>query len=280
MASLAAIAKSYRAKRDGVSKLRRQREKKLKEALSEMRRSNSGLVSLERKKEDIVRQRDHAAQSLNQYLAQKDSIERLKVAAEERLRHEQDARDEAKQQSEYGGDEEKVSASQRLKIIDEKIAELRAEIREREGAEARILGQIENSQKAKSKLDRKLKSQSQAKPGLLERLKSGEKAEASLRPHVQSLIKREAQTSRILQSMVKKLAIIQAAKRKAARKHVARRAKLKSKLRRLARKKNRSRRMKSLKRRVARKIKTRTRKAKRKVAKIKARRSSGSKRQR
>ncbi|HXX05993.1 MAG TPA: hypothetical protein VEJ68_04140, partial [Candidatus Bathyarchaeia archaeon] len=194
MASLAVIAKSYRAKRDAVSKLRREREKKLKEALSQMRRSNSGLLSLERKKEDIVRQRDHAAQSLNQYLAQKDSIERLKIAAEERLRHEQDARDEAKQQSEYGGDEEKAAGFQRLKIIDEKIEELRAEIREREGAEARIFSQIENSQKEKSKLDRKLKNQSHAKPGLLERLRSGEKAEANLRPQVQSLIKREVQT--------------------------------------------------------------------------------------
>ncbi|MGI0073778.1 MAG: hypothetical protein ACREA3_08200 [Nitrosotalea sp.] len=311
MASLSALAKSYRAKRDEVAKLRREREKKLKAALSQKRRSNSGLVSLERKKEEIIRNRDHVAQTLNQYLAQKDSIERLRIAAEERLRHEQDAQDEAKQQSEFGGPEEKVAASQRLKIIDDKIAELRAEIKEREGAGSRILGQIEHFHKEKSKIDGKLKNQIHAKPGLQEQLKSSSKAEAHLRPRVQSLLKREAQTSKALQSIVKKLAILEAvrrkaARRKAARKRAAARARLQAKRRRLARKiailkaklqarrrmlarkktrpkktakrKTRSRTKKSLKRRVAKKIKSRVRKTKRRVTKRKARRSKSKRR--
>ena len=101
MASLSALVKSHRSKKDAVTKLRRRSERKLKEVLSQKRRSSSGLKSLERKKENIMRQREHAAQLLNQYLAQKESIERLKIAAEERLRHEQDTRDEAKQQNEY-----------------------------------------------------------------------------------------------------------------------------------------------------------------------------------
>lgn len=289
MASLSALAKSYRAKKDAAMKLRRQSQKKLKEALSQKRRSTSGLSSLERNKEDLTRRRDHAAQLMNQYLAQKESIERLKITAEERLRHEQDAREEAKQQSEYGGPEEKPAAAQRLKIIDDKIAELRAEIKEREGAEGRILNQIESLQKDKTKLDVKLRNQIHAKPSLLERLKSSEKTEAALRPKVRSLIKREKQAAKLFQSAAKKLAIFEAQRRKAARRKAAkiaarRKAAKKSKLRRKKRKapkrKARTRTKKAPKRKTARRIKRRPKKAKRKAVKrkSKARKSSKSKR--
>jgi chromosome segregation ATPase len=266
MASLAAVVKSYRAKKGTITKLRRKSEKKLKTALLQKRRSYSALASLERKKEDIVRKREHAAQLLNQYLAQKASIERLKIAAEERLRYEQDARDQAKQQSEYGGPEEKAATEQRIKITDDKIAELHAEIKEREAAQGRLVHQIENLQKEKAKLDGQLKNQVHAKPGLLEQLKSSEKAESSLRPKVQSLLRREAQTSKALQSMTKKLAILEAERKKARRRKAAQKARRKAK---------RAKKRKPAKR----KARTKTRKAKRKMVKRKAKvRRSKSKR--
>ncbi|MGI0059068.1 MAG: ATPase V, partial [Nitrosotalea sp.] len=104
MASLETLAKSYGMKKVAVSKLRKEVENKLKEAVSKKRRSSSGLVALEKKKEGLTRARDHVSQLLNQHLSQKASIERLKIAAEERLRHEHDAKDQATQQSEYGSE--------------------------------------------------------------------------------------------------------------------------------------------------------------------------------
>ena len=213
MASLETLAKSYGMKKMAVSKLRKQVENKLKEAVSTKRRSSSGLVALEKKKEDLTRARDHASQLLNQHLSQKASIERLQIAAEERLRREQDAKDQATQQSEYGS-EDKNSVTERLKYIDEKIAELHLELKERESGHARLDKAIESSEKEKVKIESLLKKQGHTKPALIEQLHSSTKAESVLRPKFESLLKLEAQASNALATVQKKLAEIAALRRK------------------------------------------------------------------
>ena len=288
MASLETLTKSYKMKKMEVAKLRRKSENNLKEVLSTKRRSSSGLASLARRNESLSRQIGHVAQLLNQHLAQKESISRLKIAAEERLKHEQDAQDSAKQQSEYGGPEEKASAQERLKFIGEKIIELHAQLKEREAAEDRLAKQIESLQKEKAKLDSQLRKQAHARPGLLEQLKSSEKAELVLRPRVQSLIKREAQTTKALQSMEKRLEEIMAQRRKSARKAKKKSRKPKVKKRRAAKTKTKksagkkTRRAKTrtkVKRKVTRKKVAKRKTAKRKVTKRKAKaRRSKSKR--
>jgi hypothetical protein len=263
MASLETLTKSYKAKKIEAAKLRRKNENNLKEALSKKRRSSSGLASLARKNESLGRQIGHVAQLLNQYMAQKESISRLKIAAEERLRHEQDAQDSAKQQSEYGGPEEKASAQERLKFIGEKIIELHAQLKEREAVEGRLVKQIESLQKEKAKLGLQLRKQAHAKPGLLEQLKSSEKAELILRPRVQSLIKREAQTAKALQSMEKRLEEAIAQRRKAARKAKRKSRKLKraKKRRAVKTKTKKSRGRKTRRAKTRTKAKTKTKKS-------------------
>ena len=214
MASLEALSKSYGMKKAEVSKLRKQAENKLKQAISKKRRSSSGLVALDKKKEDLTRAKDHIVQVLNQHLSQKASIERLKIAAEERLKHEENAKDEAKQQSEYGAPEEKTNAVQRLKYVDEKIAELHAELKERESNQIRLEKEIESTEKEKTKIEEQLKKQIHGKPALVEQLKVGTKEEAALRPRFESLQKVETQVSKALSIVQKKLAAIAAQKRK------------------------------------------------------------------
>ena len=248
MASLVAVANSYRMKRAQVTKLRRKDQSKLKEILSQKRRSSSGLASLERKREATSRHRDHITQLLNQALAQRDSLGRLKTAAEERLRQEQDAKDQLKQQSDYGGPDEKAAAVERLKLIDDEISELRAEIKEREAAETRLVNTIENYQREKAKLDQKLRKEIHAKPALIEQLKTSTKAESTLRPRVLSLVKREAQVGKTLVLMQKKLAQLAEKRRKTKRK---------------AKKKAKTKVRKAKHKIVKRKTRTRTRKASR-----------------
>ena len=214
MASLEALSKSYGIKKAEVSKLRKQVENKLKEAISKKRRSSSGLAALDKKKEDLIRAKDHIVQVLNQHLSQKASIERLKIAAEERLKHEENAKDETKQQSEYGTPEEKTNAVQRLKYIDEKIVELHAELKERESNQIRLEKEIESSEKEKAKIEEQLKKQIHGKPALVEQLKVGAKEEAALRPRFESLQNIETQVSKALSIVQKKLAVIAAHKRK------------------------------------------------------------------
>jgi len=283
MASLEALAKSYRARKAEVAKLRRKSEVNLKETLSLKRRSSSGLVSLERKKESLSRQLSHVTQLLNQYHAQKESIARLKIAAEERLRHEHDTHDSTKQQIDYGAAEEKAAAQERLRFIDEKITDLHAEMKEREAGESRLEKQISDLQKEKTRLDSQLKKQTHARPGLVEQLKSSEKTALVLRPKVESLIKREAMATKTLQTMEQKLAQViaqrRAAKRKASNAKRAAKRKAVKKARKPA-KKSKTKTRKAPKRKTARKsprkktrkIKTRTatRTAKRRTVKRKA----------
>ncbi len=214
MASLETVLKSYSMKKAEITKLRRLVENKLKEAVSKKRRSSSGLIALEKKKEDLTRTKDHIMQVLNQHLSQKASIERLKIAAEGRLGQEEDAKDQTKQQSEYGLPEEKTSAVQRLQYINEKITELHAELKERESNQTRLAKEIESSEKEKLKIEEQLKKQIHAKPALIEQLKKGTKEEAALRPKFESLQKLENRASIALTIVQKKLAELAAQKRR------------------------------------------------------------------
>ncbi|MDE1813731.1 MAG: hypothetical protein KGH87_08395 [Thaumarchaeota archaeon] len=257
MASLETLSKSYSVKKAAVSKLRKQVENKLKEAVSKKRRASSGLIALEKQKEDLTRAKDHVAQILNQHLSQKASIERLKIAAEERLLHEQDAKDQVTQQSEYGSPEDKNSVIERLKYIDEKIAELHSELKERESGHARLEKAIESGEKEKSKLEGQLKKQGHTKPILIEQLKASTKAESTLRPKFESLLKLEAQASNALATVQKKLTEIAAQRRKKMAALAAK--KRKNNARKLALKKTRKTKTRKTKRKPTKSVKHKTR---------------------
>jgi colicin import membrane protein len=269
MSSLSSLVKSYKNKKIEAAKRRRQAENKLKSVLSIKRRSSSGLASLERRKEDNSRKREEISQLLNQHLAQRDSIQRLKISAEERLRQEQEARDQVQQQSEFAEPAERASALERLKITDDKIAELGSELKQRSLAEDRLVKIIADLEKQKGKNYLDLKKQTHSKPSLLEQLKSSAKKETHLRPHVQSLIKSEEQVNRDLSKIMQRLRLVQAARRKAQRKAAARRAAAKRKAAAKRRAKTRTRKApkrKTLKRKTP-KRKAPKRKTKRKVSK-------------
>ena len=256
MASLEALSKSYSLKKATVSKLRKQIEKKLQEALSQKRRSSSGLAALEKKKEDLGRAKIHVNQVLNHLHSQKESIERLKIAAQERILQEQDAKDQAKQQSEYGLPEEKASAVQNLKYIDTRISELNSELKNRESFLTRLEKEVESAEKQKVKAERELKKLYTAKPALVEKLKLGTKNESALRPRYESLVKSEALASKALSLVQKKLALIASHRRKrkaitAARKRKAKRSSRKS-ARKPAKRQTRSRTRKISKRKNVR----------------------------
>ena len=264
MTSLSDLVKSYKNKKIEATKRRRQAENKLKSVISLKRRSSSGLTSLERRKENTTSKKGDIAQILNQHLAQRDSIQRLKISAEERLRQEQEARDQSQQQSEYAEPEERARALERLKIADDKIAELESEIKQRNHGEERLVKIIADLEKQKSKNDMELRNQSHSKPSLLEQLKSSTHEEERLRPHVQSLIRQEAKAKSDLAKIMQRLELAKAAKRRADAK---RRAEAKK---RAAAKRRAQRKAAAKRRKATKRSKTRTKKAaKRKTQKRK-----------
>jgi len=282
MTSLSDLVKSYKNKKIEATKRRRQAENKLKSVISLKRRSSSGLNSLERRKENTTSKKGDIAQVLNQYLAQRDSIQRLKISAEERLRQEQEARDQSQQQSEYAEPEERARALERLKIADDKIAELESEIKQRNHGEERLVKIIADLEKQKAKNDMDLRNQSHSKPSLLEQLKSNIHEEERLRPHVQLLIKQEAKAKVELAKIMQRFELAKAAKRKADAKRRAE-AKRRAAAKRKAQRKAAAKRRKATKRSKTRtkkvtKKKTQKRKApKRKTPKRKTKRKLGKK---
>jgi hypothetical protein len=278
LTSLSNLARSFKNKKIDATKRRRQIENKLKSVLSLKRRSSSGLSSLERRKEDSVRKKEEIAQLLNQHLAQRDSIKRLKISAEERLRQEQEARDQVQQQSEYSEPAERTSALERLKMIDDKIGELESEIKQRSLAENRLVKTIADLEKQKTRIDTEIRKQIRSKPLLLEQLKSSTKTESSLRPRVQSLIKREGQASRDLSKIMQKLRLVQEVRRKAQRKAAAKRRAAAQRRaaakRKAAAKRAAAKRKAATKRKAKKRAKIRTRKASKRKAKRKASKKS------
>ena len=259
MASLSRLARSYKNKKIQATKLRRQTENKLKTAVSLKRRSSSGLSSLERRKDTMNAKKGGVSQLLTQYLAQRASIQRLKTAAEERIMQEKEARERAQQESEFAeSPDDKARALERLKMIDQKIADLNSEIRQRNAAEEKIVKLIADTIKAKSRLDLKIRQQAQSKPTLLAQLKSSTKAGEHLRSQVQTKLKQEAQLSRNLVTINEKLKLLKAKKRKAKRK---------------VKKKTKRKALKSRRKAKARKTKTRTKKAPKRRAKTRKRRT-------
>ncbi len=259
MTSLSRLARSYQNKKIQATKLRRQTEKKLKTALSLKRSSSSGLSSLERRKDTMHAKKDEVSQLLSQYLAQRASIQRLKTVAEERIIQEREARERAQQESEFAElPDDKARALERIKMIDQKIADLNAEIRQRNAAEERLVKLIADTTKAKSRLDSKIRQQAQSKPTLLVQLKSSTKAGERLRSQVQTKLKQEAQLSRNLVTINEKLKLLKAKRKKAKRK---------------ARKKTKRKTLKSRRKAKARKTKTRTKKALKRRAKTRKRRA-------
>src|SRR5574342_826461 len=167
MASLSNLLKSYKSKKMEATKSRRQSENRLHSALSLKRKSSSGLSSLEKKKDAALTKKEEISQLLTQYTAQRDSVQRLKAAAEDRLKREEEERERISQEMEFSSTpEDKARISERIKSIDQKVAELRSEIKQRNAAEERLAKQIEGVTKSKSKIDLQIRTQAQAKPVL------------------------------------------------------------------------------------------------------------------
>lgn len=271
MGSLSNLVKSYKNKTMEATKSRRQSENKLHSTLSLKRKSSFGLSSLERKKDTALTKKEEISQLLTQYTAQRDSVQRLKAAAEDRLKHEEEEKERMAQEIEFSGSpDDKARVFEKIKSINQKIAELRSEIKQRNAAEERLAKQIEDVTKSKSKLDLQIRKQAQTKPMLLEQFKSSTKAEEMLRSQVKSKLKQEEQAKRNLIKITERLAILQAKKRKArqkARKKIKRKSKAKRKTKPMKKsktmKRSKTRTRKVIKRKSKVKHKAKTRKAKR-----------------
>ena len=143
-------AKKLQAKRQEISKLKRKSAREYQIEQSLLRKSSSGLASVERKIESAKEQLSGVSDVLTQRLAQQESIQRLVVAAEEKLQREKDAKEQAKQEIEFAeSGVEKDNAKTRLASIMDGIDEIYSEIKQRNKMAKKVNVTIEEFSKSK-----------------------------------------------------------------------------------------------------------------------------------
>ena len=147
MVSLTRKAVLLQKRKHQAALLRRQGEREFKKAQFIANRSASGLVSLQRRIDSSKEELEDVSGNLNRKTAQEESIQRLISSAEDKLRREEEAKNQTEQEIEIADtEEEKKRAISRLKIISESIDELQEEIKQRNRTFIKVAESIEEKE--------------------------------------------------------------------------------------------------------------------------------------
>ncbi len=261
MSSLARLAEKLQGKKSEVTKLKRKTEREFKKAEFLQKRSASGLVSIEKRVESAREHLSDVSNILNQKLAQQESIQRLLMAAEERLNRENAAKEQTKHEIEFAESaEEKKSAQARLHSISDRINDLTFEIKQRKKMGKKVADAIEEFKKSQSKISIKIHKEVREKPELQNLIKKSKKSSERFAKQFASKIRQEEYAKKYLKKVKVKLEELQKQRRKLA----AQRAKRKAAKRKVSKPKR-----KAAKRKVSKLIRKAAKKAKRKVSKPK-----------
>jgi len=221
LSSLVRIATNLKEKKHEVSKLRRKSERELKNVRSLSRRSTSGLATVERKIESSRVQLSDVSDVLNQKIAQQESLQRLIIAAQERLKRENEVKEQTEREIEFAEtEEEKKNAQSRLGSISGKINEITFEIKQRAKTAQKIVKAIEEYKKSKSKISHKIQKQTKQKPQLIQLIKTSKKATERITKQVASKTRKEQSAKAGLVKITAKLIEIQNKRRRLAAKSI------------------------------------------------------------
>jgi len=251
--SLASITRKtvlLQLRKQEAAKLRRKGEREFLQAKSLANRTVSGLVSLQRRIDSSKEQLEDVSGILTQRMAQQESIQRLIANAQESLRRENEAKEQAEQEVDFAeSDEEKHQAIARLRIITERIDELVDEIKQRSKTAKKISQGIKDYKKSSTKLTSKIKKQTHSKPVLQKLIKTGRKTTIRLAKQIERKSKQEESAKLTLSKISKKLSELASKRRKmSAKKKKSKARKVKSKVRRIktkTKKKSKVRRIKT-----------------------------------
>ena len=167
-------------KKSKSSKLRRQTSQALKSAKSLRRKSTSGINSIQRKIDKIHSELDDTSIIIQQKLAQRDSIKRLKDGIEERLKQEKERKKQIEQEISSVTGEAKKQLEFTLNTITDQVSELKKELNSRNLTAKKINDSIDYYSSQKSKLSNQIKKTLESKPTLMNLVKSSKNQVAKL----------------------------------------------------------------------------------------------------
>ena len=178
-------------KKIGVSKIRKKTSRSLKTAKSLRQKSTSAVNSIQRRVLKIRSELDEMSNTLQHSLAQKKSIQRLKINAEQRLKQEKERKNQVELEISSAMDEAKDQLVFTLGTISDQINEIRNEIRLRNSTAKKVDKIIEEYNTKKSRLSGQIKRALQSKPQLVKFMNNSKKNAAKLEKRLPSLIKTE-----------------------------------------------------------------------------------------
>ena len=178
-------------KKSKSSKLRRQTSQALKSAKSLRRKSTSGINSIQRKIDKIHSELDDTSTIIQQKLAQRDSIKRLKDGIEERLKQEKERKKQIEEEISSVTGEAKKQLEFTLDTITDQVSELRKELNSRNLTAKKISESIDYYSSQKSKLSNQIKKTLESKPTLMNLVKSSKKQVAKLEKKLPSVINQD-----------------------------------------------------------------------------------------
>ena len=272
LASTARQSVLLQLRKQEAAKLRKKGEREFQKVKSLTNRSVSSLVSLQRRIDSSKEQLDNVSGILTQRMAQQESIKRLIDDAQESLRRENEAKEQAEQEVDFAeSDEEKHQAIARFQIITERINELVDEIKQRSKTAKKISQGIEDYNKSSTKITSKIQKQTHTKPELQKLIKTGRNTTIRLAKQIERKTKQEESAKLNLSKISKKLSELASKRRKTSVKKKSKVRKVKSKVRKFKTKTKKKSKVRRLKTKTKKKSKDRRLKTKTKKKKLKLR---------
>jgi len=229
-----------------TSKIRNKTIRSLKSVKSLHRKSASSINSIQHRVSKFRSELDEISSTLQHSLAQIQSLQRLKINAEERLKQEKELKKQIEQELSSATKDAKVQLEFTLVTIINRVNEIRNEIRQRNATAKKAEKIIQECNAKKSKLSTQVRRTLGSKPQLTKIMNKSKKNIVKLEKRLPSLIK----TGKNVQENLSKINSImrEEAKRKKAN-QAKRKAPRKTKAKRKAPRKTKAKRKASRKRR-------------------------------
>jgi len=188
-----------------TAKIRRKTLRSLKSTKSLHRKSISAINSMQRRALQIRSELDEISNGLQHSLAQKESIQRLQVYAEERLRQEKERKKEIEKELSSVTSDTRDQLEFTLDTISDQINEIRNEIRKRSSTGKKVDELIEEYTTKKSRLSAKIKNTLESRPQVTKTMHKNKKNIVKLEKRLPSLIKTEENVKRNFSKMSKQI---------------------------------------------------------------------------
>ena len=205
MTSLTKLALDFKQKKLSSSKLLKQTKKALDTAKSLHKKSISGINSIQRRVDSFRSDLETVTSELEHYLAQKESIQRLKAEAEARLDVLKGEKNHLEQQISSATGEVKDQFTMNLSMVSEQIVDLRNQLMNRNSTMKKIEKVIAEYSINKDKLSAKIKNILQSKPQLMDLIKSSDRDVSRLDGRLNSVIKQEKVAQKNLSKVISRL---------------------------------------------------------------------------